>query len=87
MSSTGRDGRPARAVTLSRGYPATAQDLRGALTSPERLARWFTPVDGDPELGGRYQPEGNAGGVIEACEPPSLLALTWVFGEQASRGG
>ena len=84
VSSPRRDGEPARAVTLSRGYPTTAEDLWDAVTNPDRIPRWFTPVGGDLEPGGRYQLEGNAGGVIEVCEPPSLLALTWVFGEYVS---
>ena len=84
VSSPERDGEPARAVTLSRSYPTTAEDLWDAVTNPDRIPHWFTPVSGDLEPGGRYQLEGNAGGVIEACEPPSLLALTWVFGEFVS---
>lgn len=84
VSSPERDGRPARAVTLSRSYPTTIEDLWDAVTNPQRIPRWFTPVSGDLEPGGRYQLEGNAGGVIEVCEPPSLLALTWVFGEYVS---
>ena len=46
----------------------------------ERIPRWFLPVSGDLELGGRYQLEGNAGGSITACERPSHFALTWEFG-------
>lgn len=83
-SSLKRDGRPARAVTLSRGYPATVEDLWDAVTSRERLPRWFLPIAGDLKAGGRYQLEGNAGGVITACERPSHLALTWEFGEDVS---
>jgi len=33
------------------------------------------------ELIVRYQLQGNAGGKILRCEPPRLLALSWVFGE------
>lgn len=84
VSSPEHDGRPTRAVTLSRSYPTTIEDLWDAVTNPQRIPRWFTPVSGDLETGGRYQLEGNAGGVIEVCEPPSLLALTWVFGEYVS---
>ena len=84
VSSPERDGRPARAVTLSRGYDTTVDDLWDAVTSRERIPRWFVPVGGDLELGGRYQLEGNAGGAITACEPPSRFALTWEFGGDVS---
>ena len=84
VSSLERDGRPGRAVTLSRSYRAAVEDLWDALTSRERLPRWFSPVAGDLEPGGRYQLEGNAGGVITVCERPSRLALTWEFGADVS---
>lgn len=75
-----RDGRPVRDVTLERSYNTTTEDLWDAVTNPERLPRWFLPVSGDLKLGGRYQFEGNAGGTITACEPPSFVAVTWEFG-------
>ena len=79
-----RDGQPARAVTLSRTYATTVEDLWDAVTNGERIPRWFMPVSGDLELGGRYQLAGNAGGVIAECEPPSRVALTWEFGGDVS---
>ncbi len=84
LSSLERDGQPARAVTLSRSYATTIEDLWDAVTNGERIPRWFLPVSGELELGGRYQLEGNAGGVITACERASHLALTWEFGEDLS---
>ena len=69
------------AVILRRTYPAAVADVWDALTSPERIARWFLPVTGDLHLGGKYQLEGNAGGEILRCEPPRLLKISWVFGE------
>ena len=84
VSSLERDGQPARAVILSRSYPTTARDLWDAVTNGERIPRWFLPISGELELGGRYQFEGNAGGMITACEPPSQLALTWEFGGDVS---
>lgn len=71
-------------VELSRAYDASVADLWDACTDPERIARWFLPVSGDLRLGGSYQLEGNAGGRIEACEPPRELVLTWVFGGTTS---
>jgi uncharacterized protein YndB with AHSA1/START domain len=71
-------------VELTRTYEAAAEDLWDACTRAERIARWFLPVTGDLRPGGSYQLEGNAGGRIEACEPPRHLGLTWVFGDQTS---
>ena len=55
-----------------------------AVTNGERIPRWFLPVSGEFELGGRYQLEGNAGGVITACERRSHFAVTWEFGNDVS---
>ena len=74
-----RDGSPASAVTLARSYPAEEEDVWDAVTNPRRVPRWFLPLSGDLSLGGRYRLEGNASGVIEACEPLSHLSLTWEF--------
>ncbi|MEX2499107.1 MAG: SRPBCC family protein [Wenzhouxiangellaceae bacterium] len=76
-----RDGREARAVTLVRSYATDIDDLWEALTSAERLPRWFLPVEGDLQPGGRFQLQGNAGGSITVCEPPERLDLTWEFGD------
>ena len=84
VSSLELDGRPARAVALSRCFATTVEDLWSAVTSRERLPRWFLPISGQLELGGRYQLEGNAGGMITACERLSSLALTWEFGGDVS---
>ncbi len=84
VSSPERDGQPARGVILSRTYATTVEDLWDAVTGRERIPRWFLPVSGDLRPGGRYQLEGNAGGVITACEPLSHFALTWEFAGDAS---
>jgi hypothetical protein len=42
------------------------------------------PVEGDLQLGGRYQLKGNAGGTITACTPPGHFAATWEFGGATS---
>jgi uncharacterized protein YndB with AHSA1/START domain len=73
------EGKPARAVRLTRTYETSVEDLWDALTNGERLPRWFLPVSGDLTLGGRYQLEGNAGGTIKACDSPHFLFLTWEF--------
>lgn len=79
-----RDGQPVRIVRIARTYAATPDETWDALTRPERLPRWFAPVTGDFRRGGTYAVEGNASGEILACEPPGLLDLTWVFGDQVS---
>ena len=84
VSMLERDGRPASAVTLSRRCAATVGELWDAVTSGERIPRWFLPISGDLELGGRYQLEGNAGGSITACERPSHFALTWEYAGDVS---
>ena len=84
VASLERHGKPARSVTLSRAYSTTIKDLWDAVTNRERIPRWFLPIGGKLELGGRYQLEGNAGGVITACEPPSHLAVIWEFGGDVS---
>ncbi len=84
VSSPERDGQPARAVTLTRSYATSVEDLWDAVTNIERIPRWSMPVSGELKAGGRYQLEGNAGGVITACEPLSHFALTWEFGGDVS---
>lgn len=75
-----QDGKKMRVVVASRGYDTTVEDLWDALTSKERLPRWFAPVDGELKLGGRFQVKGNAGGLITSCVPPRSFAATWEFG-------
>jgi uncharacterized protein YndB with AHSA1/START domain len=79
-----RDGVTTRIVVARRTYATDQGDLWQAVTAPERIPRWFLPVSGELRLGGRYQLEGNAGGVIEACDGPEHLAVTWEFAEQVS---
>jgi uncharacterized protein YndB with AHSA1/START domain len=73
-------------VVLRRRYDAEIEDVWDAITSAERLRRWFLPVSGDLRLGGKYQLEGNAGGEILRCEPPRLLKVSWLFGPDAKDG-
>ena len=84
VASLERDGQPARAVSLSRIYDTTLDNLWDAITSKERIPRWFLPVSGELNLGGRYQLEGNAGGAITECVRLSRFALTWEFGGDVS---
>ncbi|MDD7938805.1 SRPBCC family protein [Actinomycetospora lutea] len=70
----------AAVVTLSRAFPTDVADLWSACTEADRIARWFLPVSGELRLGGRYQLEGNAGGTVTACDPPTGFDATWEFG-------
>ena len=74
----------ARVLTIAQTYAAPAADVWDACTNPERIARWFLPVSGDLKLGGHYQLQGNAGGTVEACDPPNSFAATWEFGGEVS---
>jgi uncharacterized protein YndB with AHSA1/START domain len=77
-------GKPALVAIAARSYDTTVEDLWSAITTPERLARCFLPVEGELKLGGRYQLQGNAGGTITRCDPPKALDLTWEFGGATS---
>jgi len=84
LTSLEHDGRPARGLTAEQTYDAPADDVWDALTNPERLPRWFLPIEGDLRVGGRYQLVGNAGGTVERCDAPRSLAVTWEYGDQVS---
>ncbi len=84
VSTRAYEGKPARVVVVSRHYDTSPADLWEAITSADRIPRWFTPITGDLKLGGRYQLQGNAGGQILICEPPRHLKVTWEYGGQMS---
>lgn len=79
-----REGAAAWRLRASREYPTGIADLWDALTSRERIPRWFLPVSGDLRPGGRYSFERNASGEILRCEPPHRLGITWEYGGQVS---
>ena len=79
-----KDGKPAKVVVASRTYPTGIDDLWDALTSIERIPRWFSPVTGELKVGGQYQIQGNAGGEVVSCDPPRHFEITWVFDGQVS---
>ena len=41
-------------------------------------------MSGELTEGGKYQVEGNAGGVVESCDEPRAFAVTWEFGGMVS---
>lgn len=79
-----RDGAATKIVVARRVYLAGQGDLWDALTNADRIPRWFLPVTGELRVGGRYQLEGNAGGVVESCKEPESFAVTWEFGGMLS---
>ena len=84
VRSSTRNGEPTKIAIARRMYPADQADLWDALTNADRIPRWFLPVTGDLRVGGRYQLEGNAGGVVERCKEPESFAVTWEFGGMLS---
>ncbi|WP_320671036.1 SRPBCC domain-containing protein [Patulibacter defluvii] len=78
------DGEPTHIQTIGQEYPSPIDDVWEAVTTGERIARWFLPVSGDLRLGGRYQLQGNAGGEVLACDPPrdgrASYRVTWEYG-------
>jgi uncharacterized protein YndB with AHSA1/START domain len=79
-----RDGAPTKIAIARRIYPTDQADLWDAVTNAERIPRWFLPVSGELVPGGRYQLQGNAGGVVERCDEPSSFAVTWEMGPMMS---
>lgn len=77
-------GGDTQTVTIDRTYDSPVADVWDACTNPQRIPRWFLPVSGELQEGGRYQVQGNAGGLIEQCEPPRRFRATWEFGGQVS---
>ncbi|MCY1046877.1 SRPBCC family protein [Corallococcus sp. bb12-1] len=73
------EGKPAHVVIAHRVYTTDIEDLWDAVTSAERIPRWFLPIEGQLQLGGRYQLKGNAGGTIKRCDKPTAFDVTWEF--------
>lgn len=72
-------------VALSQTFDAAPEQLWEALTTAERLARWFGTASGDVVPGGRYElPEMETSGRLVEVEPPHHLLLTWEFGKSSS---
>ncbi|KUH93247.1 SRPBCC family protein [Mycobacterium sp. IS-3022] len=67
----------ARVVTISQAYDTDQEDLWDAVTTAERIERWFLPISGELKLGGSYQLQGHANGTILTCDPPQNFTATW----------
>ena len=68
---------PARTAVLRRRYDAPVEDVWDAITTPDRVDRFFLPLTGDLRVGGDFALQGQAGGEILACDAPRLLRLQW----------
>jgi uncharacterized protein YndB with AHSA1/START domain len=79
-----RDGAATKIAIVRRTYPGGQAELWDAVSNADRIPRWFLPVSGDLRVGGRYQLEGNASGVVERCKEPESFAVTWEFGGMRS---
>ena len=68
------------AIRVERVYDTDIDDLWGACTTPERLARWIAEVSGDLREGGRlsvmFTSAWTGPATIEVCEAPHHLLLT-----------
>jgi uncharacterized protein YndB with AHSA1/START domain len=84
VASDVREGSPTKVVTITQTYPVGVPELWDALTDASRISRWLMPVTGDLRVGGRYQLEGNAGGVVEECVPHERIAVTWEYAGDVS---
>ena len=84
LRTTEVEGEEARVQSLAQTYPSPIDDVWDAVTTNERIARWFAPVEGDLRVGGRYQVVGNAGGEVLSCTPPhdgaASYRVTWEYG-------
>ncbi len=84
LETTDVDGVRSYVQTLRQTYPSPIDDVWDAVTSVDRIPRWFLPITGDLRVGGTFQLEGNAGGEIRRCNPPNGgsagYSVTWGMG-------
>jgi uncharacterized protein YndB with AHSA1/START domain len=67
----------ARTAVLRRRYDAPIDDVWNAITTPDRVDRFFLPLSGELRAGGSFALQGQASGEILACDAPHLLRLQW----------
>ncbi len=84
LHTTDVDGEQSHVQTIGQQYPTGIDEVWAAVTTVDRIARWFMPVSGDLRLGGRYQLEGNAGGEVLECRAPedgsASYRVSWEYG-------
>lgn len=79
-------------VRIEDQYDTDAEDLWSALTSPDRLARWYGELDGDLRPGGEFRTYLEDAGLhgagrIEVCEPPQRLRVVSTETDESWRPG
>lgn len=73
-------------VVLARTFAVAPGEVWLACSTPERLALWFEPVEGDLHEGGRYRlPGSSTEGTVERCETGAAVDVTWEHGGGTSR--
>lgn len=76
-------------IAFDRPYRTDAADLWQAVTDPERLARWFAPVEGELRAGGEFTIRFDDGDIprctVESCDAPRGFVWLWPHGERTSR--
>lgn len=78
-----RDGATVSLITrLGTSLGAAPVELWPVLTDPERLARWYGPVEIDRADGAArtFRAVGGAHGRVVEVDPPHHLQLTWEYG-------
>jgi uncharacterized protein YndB with AHSA1/START domain len=73
----------ARCAVFRRHYPAPIEDVWQACTDPDRLRRWYAPVQGDLRVGGEFTQGDFGPGRVLRCEAPHLLTVALGGGDQA----
>lgn len=74
-------------LRLTRRYAAAPEEVWGALSDPESLARWLAvPRMIELRRGGRFELESVGGGRVEGrvreIEPGRVLELDWRYGDE-----
>lgn len=63
----------ARSAVFRRTYNAAIEDVWHACTTPERLRRWYAPVEGELRVGGSFTQGDFGPGTVTRCDPPNLF--------------
>jgi uncharacterized protein YndB with AHSA1/START domain len=66
-----------RAAVLGRRFDAPIEKVWEAVTTPNRIDRYFLPVAIDTDAG-TYAFQGQASGKILACDAPTMVRVEWL---------
>lgn len=84
LQTTDVEGEPSYVQTVSQEYRSPIGEVWDAVTTADRIARWFLPVSGELRQGGRYELAGNASGEVLRCAAPeggrAGYRVTWEYG-------